>query len=75
MTFIIGIFFICSIQGLRAQIDRDKYKNNMQQMISGIKGLSVLEGTVEDLVITQDRETSVTGIKTGEHLVLYLALV
>lgn len=39
------------MQGLRAQIDRDKYKSNMQHEIFNTNGLSVLEESVEDLVI------------------------
>ena len=38
-------------QGLRAQIDRDQYRRNMQEEISGTRGLHVREDSVEDLVI------------------------
>ena len=38
-------------KGLRAQIDRDQYRQNMQKEIRGTRGLSIREDSVEDLVI------------------------
>lgn len=38
-------------QGLRAQIDRDQYRRNMQEEIRGTRGLYIREDSVEDLVI------------------------
>ena len=38
-------------KGLRAQIDRDQYRQKMQEEIRGTRGLSIREDSVEDLVI------------------------
>ena len=43
-------------QGLRAQIDRDQYRRNMQEEIRGTRGLHVREDSVEDLVIEGDKD-------------------
>ncbi|CAK8693275.1 unnamed protein product [Clavelina lepadiformis] len=42
-----------AVWGPRAQIDRDLYRTNMQQEILNTTNLSVLEGSVEDLVIDE----------------------
>ena len=38
------------LQGIRAQIDRDEYRSNMQEEISKITGLKVVEDSVEDVL-------------------------
>ncbi|XP_068102564.1 protein MTO1 homolog, mitochondrial [Hyperolius riggenbachi] len=40
-----------AVWGLRAQIDRKLYKQNMQKEILNTPGLTVLEGSVEDLIL------------------------
>lgn len=57
------------LQGLRGQIDRDKYKHNMQNEMSNTSGLEILEDSVEDLVlepIAQHPGCKVTGVCLGE---------
>ncbi len=55
------------LQGLRAQIDRDQYKTKMQQIMLNMKNLNILEGTVEDLLLSENdfRTPSISGIRTG----------
>ncbi|KAG5356746.1 tRNA uridine 5-carboxymethylaminomethyl modification enzyme MnmG [Yarrowia sp. C11] len=43
-----------AVWGLRAQIDRKIYKQEMQQLIRDYPNLEVLEGTVEDLLTTPE---------------------
>ncbi|KAJ3360634.1 Mitochondrial Translation Optimization [Allomyces javanicus] len=43
-----------AVWGPRAQVDRDLYRENMQQLILHYPNLAVMEGSVEDLVL--DRE-------------------
>ncbi len=43
-------------QGLRAQIDRDKYRQNMQECMKRIDGLHLLQDSVEDLSIHKKGE-------------------
>ena len=42
------------MQGLRAQIDRDQYRRNMQAEVESIErdGLRLIESSVEDVEIT-----------------------
>ena len=57
------------LQGLRGQIDRDKYKSNMQNEISNTPGLEILEDSVEDLVlepIAHHPGCKVTGVCLGK---------
>ncbi|CAH6780193.1 Mto1 [Phodopus roborovskii] len=42
-----------AVWGLRAQIDRKLYKQNMQEEVLNTPLLTVQEGTVEDLVLTE----------------------
>jgi tRNA uridine 5-carboxymethylaminomethyl modification enzyme len=43
-----------AVWGPRAQIDRDLYKKYMQEELVATEGLSILEGKVEDIVISRD---------------------
>lgn len=43
-----------AVWGLRAQIDRDQYRQNMQEEISSTKNLSIIESSVDDLIIIKD---------------------
>ena len=57
------------LQGLRGQIDRDKYKHNMQNEIANTSGLEILEDSVEDLVlepIAHHPCCKVTGVCLGK---------
>ena len=57
-----------AVWGLRAQIDRDKYRTCMQNEISNTDGLTVLEESVEDLVIESTTDhplRKVTGVCLG----------
>lgn len=38
---------------MRAQIDRDLYRRNMQEALRGVAGLEIREDSVEDLVLTE----------------------
>ena len=56
-------------QGLRAQIDRDLYRQYMQEEISNTHNLTVLEGSVDDLyVVGGAGDKKVMGIYMGELL-------
>jgi len=48
-----------AVRGPRAQIDRSLYRQNMQAAISEQLNLSVIEGEVDDLVVTGGRVTGV----------------
>ena len=39
------------LQGLRAQIDRDLYRQYMQEEVSNTNNLTIMESSVDDLVI------------------------
>lgn len=43
-----------AVWGPRAQIDRDLYKNYMQEELLATEGLSVLEGKVADIVVSRE---------------------
>ncbi|PRP74097.1 tRNA uridine 5-carboxymethylaminomethyl modification enzyme gidA, partial [Planoprotostelium fungivorum] len=45
-----------AVQGPRAQMDRDIYKQSMQQELEKTPNLSILEGTVDDIL--EEKETS-----------------
>uniref|UniRef100_A0A7E4V9B7 Protein MTO1 homolog, mitochondrial n=1 Tax=Panagrellus redivivus TaxID=6233 RepID=A0A7E4V9B7_PANRE len=51
-----------AVLGLRAQIDRDVYRRNMQEEIASTPNLTVLEGAVEDLIVSPSNETTVGGV-------------
>ena len=45
-----------SAQGLRALIDRDLYKKHMQDKLAATENLSILEGSVEDFIMSRDQK-------------------
>jgi tRNA uridine 5-carboxymethylaminomethyl modification enzyme len=49
-----------AVQGLRAQADRKLYRQAMQRAIAETPGLTILEGAVEDLVVTDGRIVGLT---------------
>ena len=56
------------LQGLRAQIDRDQYRRNMQAEVEAIErdGLRLFESSVEDIKIKDsDRGPQVEGVCLG----------
>ncbi|MDX2290369.1 MAG: tRNA uridine-5-carboxymethylaminomethyl(34) synthesis enzyme MnmG [Hyphomicrobiaceae bacterium] len=56
-----------AVQGPRAQADRALYRHAMQDAIRQTAGLDVVEGAVEDLIVTQGR---VCGVVLGNGLEL-----
>ena len=60
--------FACDMQGLRAQIDRDQYRQNMQEEISSTKNLSIIESSVDDLIIIKDgNHHRINSVLLGMH--------
>ena len=57
-----------AVRGPRAQIDRALYRKAMQATLSEQPGLSIAEGGVEDLVISDDGSNRVTGVRIGTGL-------
>ncbi|MEC9368593.1 MAG: FAD-dependent oxidoreductase, partial [Pseudomonadota bacterium] len=52
-----------AVQGPRAQADRELYRQAMQEAISGVAGLSVIEAAVDDLVVENG---SVAGVRSTD---------
>ena len=50
------IFLLLLIKGLRAQIDRDLYRQYMQEEISRTSNLTIMESSVDDLIINNDHK-------------------
>jgi tRNA uridine 5-carboxymethylaminomethyl modification enzyme len=61
-----------AVRGPRAQADRKLYRQAMQDAIAGTAGLTVLQASVEDLLIEQGR---VTGVRLDEDLIRAGAVV
>eukprot|EP00037_Helgoeca_nana_P023480 m.243764 g.243764 ORF g.243764 m.243764 type:complete len:686 (+) comp26365_c0_seq10:106-2163(+) len=56
-----------AVWGPRAQVDRDMYRDAMQKEIGGTPGLTVHEGTVEDLVVDKTQDPpKVVGIRLAD---------
>ena len=55
-----------AVRGPRAQADRDLYKNSIQKIIKNQKNLTIIEGSVEDLLIRDNRAYGVLTENTGE---------
>jgi len=55
-----------AVRGPRAQADRDLYKNSIQKIIKNQKNLTIIEGSVEDLLIRNNRVYGVLTENTGE---------
>ena len=55
-----------AVRGPRAQADRNLYKNSIQKIIKNQKNLKIIEGSVEDLLIRDNRVYGVLTEKTGE---------
>lgn len=55
-----------AVWGLRAQIDREQYRRNMQNELRNTKGLTIIESSVEDLVMTEgEGRPKVAGVSLG----------
>lgn len=54
-----------AVWGPRAQIDRKLYKENLQKAIRAVKGLSIVEASVEDLILEGDRAVGIVLGKEG----------
>lgn len=50
-----------AVQAIRAQIDKDKYQKNAQEMLKSVDGLEIVEDFVEDIVIENGE---IVGVKT-----------
>ena len=55
-----------AVRGPRAQADRDLYKNSIQKIIKNQKNLTIIEDSVEDLIIRDNRVYGVLTENTGE---------
>ena len=55
-----------AVRGPRAQADRNLYKNSIQKIIKNQKNLKIIEGSVEDLLIRDNRVYGVLIENTGE---------
>ena len=53
-----------AVRGPRAQTDRVLYKNAINEFIKNQKNLSIIEGSVEDLLVSNNK---VTGVVLGEN--------
>ena len=61
-----------AVRGPRAQADRKLYRQAMQDEISGIEGVHVIEASVEDVVVLDGR---VTGVSLGDGSTLHCGAV
>lgn len=57
-----------AVHGPRAQADRKLYRQAMQAMMASYLNLSLLEASVEDLLVTDDHEVFGISTQTGEHI-------
>jgi tRNA uridine 5-carboxymethylaminomethyl modification enzyme len=64
-----------AVRGPRAQIDRKLYRQAMQQTLADQENLSVAEGGVEDLIISEDGSNRVTGVRTGDGISVFATSV
>lgn len=55
-----------AVRGPRAQADRDLYKKNIQEVLLNYPNLSIVEESVEDLVLSSNNE-EITGVKTKSN--------
>ena len=55
-----------AVRGPRAQADRDLYKNSIQKIIKNQKNLTIIEGSVEDLLIRDNRVYGALTENAGE---------
>jgi tRNA uridine 5-carboxymethylaminomethyl modification enzyme len=53
-----------AVRGSRTQNDMSLYRQRMQQLLMNQDGLSIRQGTVEDLCLDQSTGTRVTGVRT-----------
>lgn len=60
-----------AVWGLRAQIDRQLYKKNLQNELFKVKNLEIALGAVEDLILEENTHDSDTkkciGVILGTH--------
>ncbi|XP_073414771.1 protein MTO1 homolog, mitochondrial isoform X1 [Dendrobates tinctorius] len=69
-----------AVWGLRAQIDRKLYKQNLQKEILNTPGLSVVEGSVEDLILdppdsTHPGKCQVSGVTLADGSKIFASSV
>lgn len=60
-----------AVWGPRAQIDRDIYLNEMQRVLNHYPNLSLLSGSVKDLIVDPQRDNKVCGVmlEDGDRLI------
>lgn len=64
-----------AVWGLRAQIDRDLYKNHIQnEIFNKTPNLDILEGAVEDLIVDNPcgSVVSCSGIILSKHFIFLI---
>jgi tRNA uridine 5-carboxymethylaminomethyl modification enzyme len=61
-----------AVQGPRAQTDRKLYRTSVQNMLSGIPYLSVVEGEVTDLTVSGE---SITGVRLADGMEIAASVV
>ena len=59
-----------SAQGLRALIDRDLYKEHMQAKLAETDNLEIIEGSVEDFIMSQNQKQIEGVLLRGGHIVV-----
>jgi len=56
-----------AVRGPRAQADRKLYRNAMQEILGAYENLTIIEDSVEDLLITDDREVRGVICQSGKE--------
>ena len=63
-----------AVRGPRAQADRDLYKTEMQNLLSSYPNLSIMEASVEDLILDQ-KDSVVKGVATQDGQQIFVSQV
>lgn len=57
-----------AVRGPRAQADRKLYRNAMQEILSDYENLTIIEESVEDLLISEDKEVQGVILSSGKEI-------
>lgn len=57
-----------AVRGPRAQADRKLYRNAMQEILSDYDNLTIIEESVEDLLISEDKEVQGVILSSGKEI-------
>ena len=57
-----------AVRGPRAQADRKLYRETMQETLDNYENLTIVEGSVEDLIINENNELSGIVLANGDRL-------